>query len=210
MCIISILASEAGDGERANQELPPAKRLAVQSSRTTLPPSSFLGHLLYRKHRTPPSSLALMLPCIPSSADASHSSQDLLDVAPLELRTWNRDTQGDDTSDRSTNESFHPIARIRKTRLSPHYSPAALAGYVVQGPSDDYCGQAGWQWIKNRILPSVPEYVLCPDKKMTVMHNLDYVTRSSLSRALCQKSLLADLDRDNGIPILRSDMTTTQ
>jgi hypothetical protein len=106
---------------------------------------------------------------------------------------------GDDKSGHATNEYFHPIVRIRKTNLSPSYSPAALAGFVIEGPDGDGGGQIGWRWIKNGISPGLPEYVLRPDKKMTVKHDLDYVTRSNLSRALCPKSLLVDLDRHNHV-----------
>lgn len=113
----------------------------------------------------------------------------------------------DDKSARTTKETFHPIARIRKTNLAPSYSPAALAGYVIEGPGDGSGGQPGWQWVKKDVFLALPEYVLHPDKKMTVTHNSDYVSRPSLSRALCPKSLLADLDRHNGIPIPASETT---
>jgi hypothetical protein len=103
----------------------------------------------------------------------------------------------DGTSAHTTNESFHPIARIRKTNLSPSYSPAALSGFVTER-SGDGAGQTGWQWIKKGI-PAVPEYILRPEREMTVSHNFEYVKQRSLSRALCPKGLLADLDQDNGI-----------
>ncbi|KAJ6127665.1 hypothetical protein N7523_003277 [Penicillium sp. IBT 18751x] len=106
---------------------------------------------------------------------------------------------GDDTSARTTNESFHPITRIRKISLSPEYSPAALAGYVFEGPNEDNGGQIGWKWIKKGVVSAIPEYVLRPDKEMTVTHDSDYETRSSLSRALCPRILLAKLDRQNGL-----------
>jgi hypothetical protein len=121
----------------------------------------------------------------------------------------NPQVPGDDKSAHTTNEYFHPIARIRKTNLSPSYCPAALAGYMIEGPGDDVGGQIGWQWIKKGVSTAVPEYVLHPDKKMTVTLNSDYVTQSSLSRALCPKSLLADLDLHNGIPIPSSGTTAT-
>ncbi|OKP07000.1 hypothetical protein PENSUB_6117 [Penicillium subrubescens] len=113
----------------------------------------------------------------------------------------------DDKSACTTKESFHPIARIRKTNLAPSYSPAALAGYVIEGPGDGSGGQTGWQWAKKDVLLAMPEYVLRPEKKMTVTHNSDYVSRPSLSRALCPKNLLADLDRHNGIPIPTGETT---
>jgi hypothetical protein len=117
---------------------------------------------------------------------------------------------GDDKSARTTEESFHPIARIRKTKLAGGYSPAALGGYVIEGPGNGSGGQTGWQWVKKDVSLAVPEYVLLPDKKMTVTHNLDFVSRPSLSRTLCPKSRLADLDRHNGIAIPASDTTAIQ
>ncbi|CEJ54670.1 hypothetical protein PMG11_00967 [Penicillium brasilianum] len=117
---------------------------------------------------------------------------------------------GDVDSARTTKEFFHPIARIRKTNLAPSYSPAALAGFVIEGPDDGSGGQTGWKWVKKDDLLAVPEYVLRPDKKMTVAHHSDYESRPSLSRALCPKSLLADLDRHNGIPIPASETTGIQ
>ncbi|KAJ6111276.1 hypothetical protein N7486_003511 [Penicillium sp. IBT 16267x] len=104
---------------------------------------------------------------------------------------------GDGTSAHTTNESFHPIARIRKTKLSPSYSPAALSGYVNERAGDDAC-QAGWQWVKKGI-PAVPEYILHPEKEMAVSHNFEYVKQHSLSRSLCPRDLLADLDQQNGV-----------
>jgi hypothetical protein len=117
---------------------------------------------------------------------------------------------GDDQSARTTKEFFHPIARIRKINLAASYSPTALAGFVIGGPGDGSGGQTGWQWVKRDDLLAVPEYVLRPDKKMTVAHHSNYVSRPSLSRALCPESLLADLDRHNGITIPANETTDIQ
>ena len=95
--------------------------------------------------------------------------------------------------DGATNEYFHPITRIRKSKLS-NYNPMSLDGYSVEQPD----GDAGWRWDKNGG-QTVPEYVLRPEKKMSVVHEGEYKTMRSLSRLLCPEILLADLDRDNGV-----------
>jgi hypothetical protein len=115
---------------------------------------------------------------------------------------------GDDIKARDTNEFFHPIVRARKAKLSTEYSPAALAGYMAEGPGDGP-DISGWQWIKQRLLP-VPEYVLRPEKQISVMRHSGYVNRPSLSRSMCPKSILADLDRHNGIPMSAGETNNTQ
>jgi hypothetical protein len=103
---------------------------------------------------------------------------------------------GDGTSG-ATNEYFHPIARIRKSKLS-HYSPASLQGYALEEPD----GSAGWKWVK-RGIQAVPEYVMRPEKTMSVAYeeggSVRYKVEKSLSRLLCPRSILLELDRDNGI-----------
>ncbi|KAJ6190980.1 hypothetical protein N7519_001001 [Penicillium mononematosum] len=100
-----------------------------------------------------------------------------------------------DGSDRATNESFHPIVRIRKSKLS-NYNPMSLYGYSAEKSDND----AGWMWNKKE-RQAVPEYVMRPEKNMSVLHEGEYKTTStSLSRLMCPKVLLEDLDRDNGVP----------
>jgi hypothetical protein len=94
----------------------------------------------------------------------------------------------------ATNEYFHPIARIRKSKLS-NFNPMSLYGYSLEEPD----GDAGWKWVKKGG-QAVPEYVMRPEKKMSVVHEGGYKTTRSLSRLLCPTILLADLDRDNGVP----------
>ncbi|KAJ6089242.1 hypothetical protein N7467_004458 [Penicillium canescens] len=95
--------------------------------------------------------------------------------------------------DGATNEYFHPTARIRKSKLS-NYNPMSLYGYSLEQPDSD----AGWMWNKKGG-QAVPEYMMRPEKKMSVVHEGGYKTTSSLSRLLCPTILLADLDRDNGM-----------
>ncbi|KAJ6109358.1 hypothetical protein N7486_001592 [Penicillium sp. IBT 16267x] len=93
----------------------------------------------------------------------------------------------------ATNEYFHPIARIRKISL-PNYNPMSLYGYSLEEPD----GDAGWKWVRTGG-HAVPEYVMRPEKKMSVVHEGGYRNTRSLSRLLCPNTLLADLDRDNGV-----------
>ncbi|KAJ5974165.1 hypothetical protein N7481_011375 [Penicillium waksmanii] len=93
----------------------------------------------------------------------------------------------------ATNEYFHPIVRIRKSILS-NYNPASLHGYSFE-ESD---GEAGWRWVREGV-PAVPEYVMRPERKMSVMNEKGYKTMPSLSRLLCPTEVLADLDRDTGV-----------
>jgi hypothetical protein len=102
---------------------------------------------------------------------------------------------GDGTSG-ATNEYFHPITRIRKEILG--YNPMPLRGYSIERPH----GSAGWKWVKSGV-QSIPEYVMHPEKKMSVAYEengrVKYRVESSLSRLLCPENILLDLDRDNGI-----------
>ncbi|KAK2684566.1 hypothetical protein QWA68_016546, partial [Fusarium oxysporum] len=102
---------------------------------------------------------------------------------------------GDGTSG-ATNEYFHPITRIRKDNLN--YNPASLQGYAIERPD----GSEGWKWVK-RGVQSISEYVMRPEKKMSVAYEeggrVKYRVKESLSRLLCPESILLDLDRDNGI-----------
>jgi len=51
---------------------------------------------------------------------------------------------------------------------------------------------------------AVPEYVMRPEKKMSVAYeeedgSVKYKVEKSLSRLLCPRNILLELDRDNGI-----------
>ena len=103
---------------------------------------------------------------------------------------------GDGTTG-ATNEYFHPMTRIRKGKLS-NYNPASLQGYALEEPD----GNTGWKWVKKGV-QAIPEYVMRPEKMMSVAYKGDgkvrYRVEKSLSRLLCPRSILLDLDRDNGI-----------
>jgi hypothetical protein len=103
---------------------------------------------------------------------------------------------GDNTSG-TTMEYLHPITRIRKSRLSD-YNPASLQGYTPIEPD----GNAGWQWLKTGV-QAMPEYVMRPENKISLAYeedgNVKFRIGESLSRLLCPRGILSDLDRDNGI-----------
>jgi hypothetical protein len=99
--------------------------------------------------------------------------------------------------DGATNESFHPLTRIRSRKL-PDYKPESLQGYEPEQSK----GNAEWQWVKKGAQP-IPEYVMRPDRLMSVAYEegekVKYKVQQSLSRLICPSSILAELDRDNGI-----------
>jgi len=105
-------------------------------------------------------------------------------------------TTGSDETSGITNEYFHPITRIRKSKLSP-YHPPPLRGYSLEEPGDG----TGWKWVKQGV-QDVPEYVIHPAKVMSVAYKdgetMKFRIEESLSRRLCPNSILSDLDRDNG------------
>jgi hypothetical protein len=97
----------------------------------------------------------------------------------------------------TTDESFHPLTRIRSSKLS-NYKPESLQGYELERSK----AKAGWQWVKKGAQP-IPEYVMRPDRSMSLAYEeggtVKYKIQESLSRLLCPSSLLEELDRDNGI-----------
>ncbi|SMR55017.1 unnamed protein product [Zymoseptoria tritici ST99CH_1E4] len=100
---------------------------------------------------------------------------------------------GDGTSG-STEESFHPIVRVRRAKV-PRWQPPALKGFELleQGKSSE--------WVK-RGARSLPEYVLLPSKRMSVSirdqtGDARYTTIDSMSRTLCPAAILAELDEAN-------------
>ncbi|KAL4892641.1 hypothetical protein BDV59DRAFT_179368 [Aspergillus ambiguus] len=96
-----------------------------------------------------------------------------------------------------TKECFHPIVRIRKTILESQYHPASLAGFAFEKRNAQRGGRAGWYWTKAGVVSGMPEFVLLPEKKLTVVDGTSYIHRESLSRTLCPEHLLEDLDLDN-------------
>ncbi|KAJ5150871.1 uncharacterized protein N7482_010123 [Penicillium canariense] len=115
-------------------------------------------------------------------------------------------TQGQQPETRDTNESFHPIVRVRKTILTSQYRPAALTGYTFERPKGPQGARAGWYWDKKGMAPAIPEFVLRPEKKLLVANGTGYAYRDSLSRTMCPEHLLVDLDQDNGV----ADSLTTK
>lgn len=94
----------------------------------------------------------------------------------------------------ATNESIHPIVRVRKDRL--RYDPVALHGWGAQEPTGD---GSGWKWVKEG-REAMPEYVMGPQKPMTVAYDGDkFKVQESMARMLCPRDILSELDRDNGL-----------
>ncbi|KAF7193242.1 hypothetical protein HII31_05468 [Pseudocercospora fuligena] len=87
-----------------------------------------------------------------------------------------------------TNESIHPMARIRKARLGRNWSPPALEDFAVPSAAAE-----GWEGRTGGV-PTVPEYSMSTDKTMTVSYPTgttpSFGTRKSLSRTLCPRELL--------------------
>lgn len=96
----------------------------------------------------------------------------------------------------ATNEFFHPIVRVRKRKLSD-YDPPSMKGFSLQEPD----GKEGWKWVRSGVQP-VPEYTLYPQKTMSLSYEeggkLCYKTGKSLSRLLCAKDILLELDSIHG------------
>jgi len=101
-----------------------------------------------------------------------------------------------DGAEGATNEYFHPLTRIRKDNVE--FNPPSMHGYQAEKLD----GATGWKWVKKGV-KAVPEYVMRPEKKMSVAYQQDgvvkYRIQESLSRTLCPTSILSDLDNDNKI-----------
>jgi hypothetical protein len=97
---------------------------------------------------------------------------------------------GDGTSG-ATNETFHPMTRVRK-RNDSGYNPASLHGFTYEKQDSDIA----WHWVKDGIQP-VPEYVIVPEKTMTVAHQkdgiVDYERQGCMSKLLCPEDILWEL-----------------
>ena len=94
----------------------------------------------------------------------------------------------------TTNESFHPVTRIRHCEVSG-FRPYSLHAYSPEEAGDGI----GWKWI-GKDVQEVPEFVIS-DSKFTSVVCVDGEIRNkqSLSRRLCPTRILSSLDRDNGI-----------
>ncbi|KAG9254517.1 uncharacterized protein F5Z01DRAFT_750400 [Emericellopsis atlantica] len=93
----------------------------------------------------------------------------------------------------ATNESFHPIVRLRKRKV-PAWTPKSIQDWSLKEPH----GGQGWSW--SRIgLPPMREWSLRKEK-MHLAVKVDGLTRfevgESLSRRLCPPDILMALDRE--------------
>lgn len=102
----------------------------------------------------------------------------------------------ENNSNGDTNEYFHPITRIRHDSLN--YEPASLRGLSLQKPT----AGAGWRWARND-QQFVPEYIMRPEKTMSLRYEESGTTKyrltGSLSRIMCPKNVLLELDKDNSV-----------
>lgn len=102
-----------------------------------------------------------------------------------------------DGSQGATNETFHPMVRIRKAKVA--WNPPALAGFHLDTP--DRRGTP-WVWQKDGVQP-LPEYIMRAEKTMSVAYGegseVKYKVAESLSRRLCPSSILQELDAVNGV-----------
>lgn len=102
-----------------------------------------------------------------------------------------------DGADGATNEYFHPLVRIREERVRS-WDPVPMRGWNSQPPSED----RGWVWVKEGV-QSLPEYVMRPEKVMSLAYDDAGVTKfkngQSLSRMLCPMDILMQIDRENGL-----------
>jgi hypothetical protein len=101
----------------------------------------------------------------------------------------------------NTNESIHPIARLRKQYANLNSPP--LKNFTAERVT----GAPGWEWRKNGT-PSIAEYVVRKKDMMSVSFGGDegdepiYKSEESLSRRLCPEGkncTLSGLDQDNGL-----------
>lgn len=112
-----------------------------------------------------------------------------------------------DGSQGATNETFHPMVRVRKAKVP--WNPPALAGFNL----DESDGRGSpWVWRKHGA-QLLPEFVMRPEKTMSVSYGgeggddeVKYKAAKSLSRRLCPSSLLRDLDETNGIVIAKESL----
>ncbi|KAH6976752.1 hypothetical protein EDB80DRAFT_658241 [Ilyonectria destructans] len=113
---------------------------------------------------------------------------------------------GDGTSG-ATNEFFHPMVRIREWKVKS-WSPASMQGWTLSEPDE----KRGWIWVKQGVQP-LSEYVMREDKRMSLMYNeagaIKFKVGESLSRLLCPRNILLELDRDNGIVMDRDNRRTS-
>lgn len=95
-----------------------------------------------------------------------------------------------------TNEYFHPTVRLRKTQVQS-WAPASLNGWSPKEPT----GNKGWSWVKQGT-QAIPEYQL-PDTEMSIAYEnaeggTEFKLAGSLSRLICPKEVLLELDRYSG------------
>lgn len=83
-----------------------------------------------------------------------------------------------------------------------------MHGWTLSEPDE----KRGWIWVKQGVQP-LSEYVMREDKRMSLMYNeagaIKFKVGESLSRLLCPRNILLELDRDNGIVMDRDNRRTS-
>lgn len=109
-----------------------------------------------------------------------------------------------DGSKGPTNETFHPMIRVRKAKVA--WNPPALARFHLDEPDGN---GSPWVWRKVGTQP-LPEYIMRPEKTISLSCREDgevkYKTAKSLSRRLCPSSILQELDEVNGIEAVNGEV----
>lgn len=102
----------------------------------------------------------------------------------------------------ATHEYFHPIVRIRSEKLHS-WNPPSLKGFTWVNPCER---RPMYTWRKDNIPQDIEEYVMSEEKTMRIARQtrnksgtvkVEYATVESLSRRLCPKEILDELDAAN-------------
>lgn len=101
-----------------------------------------------------------------------------------------------DGVDGATNESFHPTVRIRRDKVKSWF-PKPVQGWDLKEPHSE----TGWTWEKQG-LQAIPEYAIRAEN-MSLSYEeggtVRYKVAKPLSRVLCPRDIMLDLDRDSKV-----------
>ncbi|KAL2843734.1 hypothetical protein BJY01DRAFT_248509 [Aspergillus pseudoustus] len=116
----------------------------------------------------------------PGNYESPESREDRTPESPEQPRTW-------------TNETFHPMVRVRKEALADRYKPGSLDGFTWQQRDAD---NGRWYWVKDGT--EVPEYQAEGDKSMTIAYkqgdDVNYDTQGPMSDLLRPRDTLQQPD----------------
>lgn len=104
-----------------------------------------------------------------------------------------------DGFDGPTHETFHPTVRLRRDKVKS-WAPASLNGWSLKKrPASD---NKGWSWVNHSQV--MHEHQMSMEKISVACDDIHgggchFKLMDSLSRTMCPKDILADLDYDNGV-----------